>query len=71
MTHNTYYRILVFKTNKNELNVHNYDDYDTMDYNATLLQFSRNNNLIKAVAQEETLTGWKTLFTIDFKSKNS
>lgn len=71
MTHNTYYRLLVFKTNENEPNVHKYDDYDTMDYNATLLQFSRNNNLMKAVAQEETFTGWKTLFTIDFKSKNS
>lgn len=57
----------MFKTNENKPNIHNYDDYDTMDYNATLLQFSSNNNLIKVVAQEETFIGWKTLFTINLK----
>lgn len=62
-----YYRLLVFKTDEDKPNIHNFDDYDTMEYNATFFQFSSNKNLIKVVAQEETFMGWKTLFTIDLK----
>lgn len=56
------YRLVVY-TREGLRRVHPYEDYDTLDYNATFCQFSP--NIIKAVGQHFTLLGWETLFTIE------
>jgi len=58
---------LIVTTKNGDRNIHYFEDYDTLDYNAVLCQFSP--NIIKAVAQEATLLGWKTLFSIEESNK--
>lgn len=55
------FRLVIFKKDGSN-SEHSYDDYETMDYNAVLCRFST--NIVKVLAQECTLTGWKTLYTI-------
>ena len=62
------YRLIVYKKDE-EPNIHHFDNYDLMDYSATLLQFSSNPNLVQVVAQEEKLIGWETLFRINYNKK--
>lgn len=55
------YRLVIFRKD-GDVSEHFYSDYETLDYNATFCRFS--SNIVKAIGQEETLFGWKTLFTI-------
>lgn len=55
------YRLVIYRKDGG-VSEHKYDDYDSLDYNATFCQFS--SNILKAVGQEYKLFGWKTLFTI-------
>ena len=57
------YRLVVYKRD-DKPSTHYFDDYEEMDYNATLLQFSSNPDLSKVVAEEARLFDWKKLFTI-------
>jgi len=63
------YRLLVYRDDESKPHTHSFDDCESMEDNATMLQFSSNPHLVKVVAQEESLIEWKTLFTIDYKSK--
>jgi hypothetical protein len=53
---------LVIVKKDGDISEHYYDDYEELDYNAVLCQFS--SNILKVTAQKDTLLGWKTLFTI-------
>jgi hypothetical protein len=53
---------LVVTTKSGNVTKHFYEDYDDLDYNATFCQFSP--NILKAVGQKLTFSGWIDLFTI-------
>lgn len=55
------YRLVVV-TKSGSVNKHYFDDYDSLDYNATFCQFS--SNIVKAIGQKANLLSWKTLFVI-------
>ena len=55
------YRLLI-KKKDGDVSKHLFDTYDELDYNAVFCRFS--SNIVYAAGQEETLMGWKTLFTI-------
>ena len=61
---NMAYRLIVYRTDETKPHTHYFDDYETMEYSATMLQFSGNPHLVKVVAQEESPIEWKTLYTI-------
>lgn len=57
------YRLVIYKKD-GSISKHYYDDYDSLDYNATYCQFS--SNITKAIGQKWNLfKGWKNLFTIE------
>lgn len=53
---------LVVATKSGNVNKHYFDDYDSLDYNATFCQFS--SNIVKAIGQKANLLSWETLFVI-------
>lgn len=53
---------LVIVTKGGDISEHYFDDYEELEYNAVFCHFS--SNILKATGQEDTLLGWKTLFTI-------
>jgi hypothetical protein len=55
------YCLLILKRN-GETSRHYYEDYDSMDYDATMCQFSL--NVAKARGMRCGSRGWKTLFKI-------
>lgn len=44
------------------INEHFFNDYDSLDYNATFCQFS--SNIVHAEGLKLTISGWKELFKI-------
>lgn len=56
------YRLVVI-TKSGNVSKHYFDDYDSLDYNATFCQFSP--NIVKAIGQKANVLSWKTLFIID------
>ena len=55
------YRLIVI-TKSGTVSKHYFEDYDSLDYNATFCQFS--SNISKAIGQQANVLEWKTLFTI-------
>lgn len=55
------YRLVIVKKD-GDISKHYFDDYEELEYNAVFCPFS--SNILKVTAQEDTLLGWKTLFTI-------